>query len=248
MKRTPKLRQLTLFCCATLAFCGTLVGFYSYGRSAWVPMMQEITGKRSVAEAVELYGAGATARLVPYFEAAGVAFPPRALVFLATKQERRLEVWARDGSSHAFIRTYDIKKTSGIAGPKLREGDRQVPEGLYRIIGLNPNSSYHLSMKLNYPNDFDLRHATAEGRDQPGSNIFIHGKARSIGCLAMGDPAIEELFVLVEAAGWENVEVVIAPRDPRRTELRADPGMPLWTHELYDSITAEFEKFPYQAS
>ena len=80
---------------------------------------------------------------------------------------------------------------------KLREGDRQVPEGLYRLIGRNPNSNYHLSMKLDYPNSYDPRHAKREGRSNPGSNIFIHGKSLSVGCLAMSGEAIEAFFVLV---------------------------------------------------
>ena len=72
-----------------------------------------------------------------------------------------------------------------------------MPEGVYRIVALNPNSSYHLSMKLDYPTEFDLSKARAEGRTRPGSDIFIHGKAVSIGCVAVGDDAIEEIFVLV---------------------------------------------------
>ena len=92
---------------------------------------------------------------------------------------------------------YPIQGASGDIGPKLIEGDRQVPEGLYEIIGFNPNSSYHISMQLNYPNDFDLKHASAEGRDHSGNNIFIHGKDESIGCLAMGDAAIDFLLVVV---------------------------------------------------
>jgi murein L,D-transpeptidase YafK len=116
-----------------------------------------------------------------------------------------------------LIRDYYIQVASGGAGPKLRQGDRQVPEGIYRIVKLDPNSHYHLSMKLNYPNEFDLLHARQDGRKAPGSNILIHGKAVSIGCLAMGDEAIEELFVLTEHVGVEKVKVVIAPHDPGPT-------------------------------
>jgi murein L,D-transpeptidase YafK len=123
----------------------------------------------------------------------------------------------------------------------LRQGDKQVPEGIYRIDGLNPNSHYHLSMKINYPNEFDLFHAWQEGRTKPGSDIFIHGSAVSIGCLAMGDEAIEELFVLAAQVGVENIKVVIAPRDPRLYPLEADANLPEWTTELYSVISREIK-------
>lgn len=199
---------------------------------------------RSLEEAISLYGAEARARLAPHFAAAGLAYPPKRLLFLAMKKEAELEVWAGSGENMQMLRRYPIKRLSGQAGPKLREGDRQVPEGIYRIVGFNPNSRFHLSMKLDYPNAFDRRHADREGRSEPGSDIFIHGKAASIGCLAMGDSAIEELFVLVHDSGRENVQVVISPRDPRPIgRLTASPALPPWTGELYQEITAAFLPF-----
>ena len=99
-------------------------------------------------------------------------------------------------------------------------------------------------MKLNYPNAFDLRHAKREGRSNPGSDIFIHGKRLSVGCLAMGDEAIEELFVLVAAVGKNNARVVIAPHDPRNTTLPSSlPNAPPWLPELYGLIETEFKAF-----
>ncbi|MFQ5569343.1 MAG: murein L,D-transpeptidase family protein, partial [Rhodothermales bacterium] len=191
-----KKRALTLLLAAVVLLA--LVALYRYGRGLWYPVYLKVKGKRTVAEAVERYAPGAIARLKPYFEQASIAFLPQEITLLAMKEERQLELWARDAASaFTFIRSYPIRAASGDLGPKLREGDRQVPEGMYRIVALNPNSRYHLSMKLNYPNAFDLHHAEREGRTAPGSDIFIHGKAVSIGCLAMGDPAIEELFVLV---------------------------------------------------
>ena len=161
---------------------------------------------------------------------------------LALKDTAQLEVWAGPKEDPTFIRSYEIKALSGVPGPKLREGDRQVPEGIYKIEGLNPNSSYHLSMKLNYPNSFDLKHAKAEGRREPGTNIFIHGKAVSIGCLAMGDRAIEELFVLAHDTGRHNVRVIIAPADPRKSSLVVDKH-PSWVTELYQSLETEFRQY-----
>lgn len=199
-------------------------------------------GEHSVDDVLESLAPYAVSQLRPYFDEAGVEYPPTELALIGLKEEKKLELWARDRkrAEFKFIREYDIKAASGKEGPKLRKGDRQVPEGVYRIVRLNPNSNYHLSMKLDYPNEYDLFHANEEGRSEPGSDIFIHGKAVSAGCLAMGDEAIEELFVLAAHVGTENIKVVIAPRDPRLTPLDPDqPGLPAWTDELYEEITGE---------
>lgn len=197
-------------------------------------------GQRTVQDILQIYGTHATNKLKPYFARAKVSYPPREVTFVALKQEKKLELWARDSGELHFIRAYNIQAASGVSGPKLRQGDKQVPEGIYRIAGLNPNSHYHLSMKINYPNEFDLFHAWQEGRANPGSDIFIHGRAASIGCLAMGDETIEELFVLTAHVGVEHVKVVIAPHDPRSYFLEAGAGeLPKWTSELYANISRE---------
>jgi murein L,D-transpeptidase YafK len=177
--------------------------------------------QRTVADVLQAYGPYASHKLTLHFAKAKVSYPPREVTLIALKQEKKLELWARDSGEFRFIRDYKIQAASGVSGPKLRQGDKQVPEGIYRIVRLNPNSNYHLSMKLNYPNEFDHFHAWQEGRSNPGSDIFIHGKAVSIGCLAMGDEAIEELFVLAAQVGTEHMKVVIAPHDPRTYPLVA---------------------------
>jgi hypothetical protein len=204
----------------------------------------KLPGQRTVEDIMQDYSAYATHKLNLnlYFAKAKVSYPPREVIFIALKQEKILELWARDSGEFRFIRDYYIQAASGVAGPKLRQGDRQVPEGIYRIVELNPNSHYHLSMKLNYPNEFDLLHARQEGRAKLGSDIFIHGKAASIGCLAIGDEAIEELFVLTGQVGAENVKVVIAPHDPRTYPLKADSEEdPEWTPELYSIISRKIK-------
>lgn len=190
------------------------------------------------------YNLDARARLAPYFKHAGVAYPPRRLAILAFKDERRLAVWAGDEKSWRFVRAYPILAASGHAGPKLREGDYQVPEGLYRIAYLNPASSYHLSMKVDYPNAFDRRQAALEHRTRLGGDIFIHGKNVSIGCIAIGDRAIEELFTLVGDTGLSRTRVIIAPADLRvtRPPMRADS--PSWVATLYAGITKALADFP----
>lgn len=97
-------------------------------------------------------------------------------------------------------------------------------------------------MKLDFPNRLDSEMAEAGGRTWPGSNIFIHGKAVSIGCLAMGDCAIEELFVLTADTGLQGVSVIIAPNDPGTSPLVADDHPP-WVTGLYAEIKAEFFRY-----
>lgn len=216
-----------------------------YGRSLWVPVLTKVKGRQTVADVLTSVGSQARARLSVAFDHASVSYPPQQVHLLAIKDQASLELWAGDKKDPRYISTYRIEAASGVAGPKLREGDKQVPEGLYQVIGLNPNSSFHLSMKLNYPNQFDLTHAAAEGRDSPGSDIFIHGKSVSVGCLAMGDPAIEELFVLAADIGVDKLSVVIAPTDPRGDGLVAD-GSPVWLAVLYQDIQNEFSYFIHQ--
>ena len=118
-----------------------------------------------------------------------------------------------------------------------------MPEGVYALAGLNPNSTFHLSIKVDYPNAFDREKARGDGRTNLGGDIFIHGASSSIGCLAMGDPAIEELFVLVADVGFGNTQLIVAPYDLRTRER---PGISTvsWANELYDTIEIALKAFP----
>lgn len=145
--------------------------------------------------------AAAAARVRPGLErdlaAAGLRFGD--CVFLrAFKEESQLELFLRNRQTGKFalFRTYPIAAASGALGPKLAEGDGQVPEGFYAVppAAMNPNSCYHLAFNLGYPNAFDR----ALGRT--GSAIMIHGNQVSIGCLAMTDAKIEEIYTLCAAA------------------------------------------------
>ena len=159
-----------------------------------------------------------------------------ALRILVFKHERMVEVQAPGWSAP---RTYPMTAFSGTLGPKLREGDGQIPEGVYGLEYLNPNSSYHLSMKVSYPNADDRAQAEKEGRTNLGGDIMIHGSNATVGCVPVGDEAIEELFYLVQAAGLPNVSVVIAPYDMRagrKPELETS-SLP-WYPALCDRIAA----------
>jgi murein L,D-transpeptidase YafK len=126
------------------------------------------------------------------------------------KREFELELWMlRDGRFHRFA-TYPICRWSGYLGPKIKEGDRQAPEGFYTVDAkaLNPNSSWHRSFNLGYPNAFDRSHG------RTGSLIMVHGGCGSIGCFAMTNPVIDEIWQLVTSAlrgGQARFQVQVFP-------------------------------------
>ena len=204
--------------------------------------------KPTIADRVAQYGPPARARLLPYFAAAGVPYPPARFLLLGLKQERELQLYAAGpGQAFAFIRSFAILGMSGEIGPKLREGDRQVPEGVYRIVYLNPNSTAHLSLALSYPNPFDRIHAEEEGRENAtlGGDIMIHGGADSVGCLAVGDEAAEDLFVLAADADWQHAVVMVSPVDFRTTALPADYRATTdWVNPLYSWLRRELRLLP----
>jgi murein L,D-transpeptidase YafK len=145
------------------------------------------------------------------FRHAGVAYPPR-LLLVAYKRERLLELWGYSAKRRRYVevKSYRFLGTSGHLGPKRRAWDHQIPEGFYRVSALNPLSLYHLSLKLDYPNASDR---ILGDRGDPGGDIFIHGDRVSDGCIPIGDPAIEQLYLAVldsRAAGFE-VPVDIFP-------------------------------------
>jgi len=128
------------------------------------------------------------------------------------KQESQVELWMKPQKKRRFIlyKTYPICNYSGGLGPKQREGDFQSPEGFYVVTpaAMNPNSSYHLSFNLGYPNQLE--------RDlgRTGSFLMVHGGCDSIGCYALTDPLIEELYTLVNEAmlkGQDQIQVQAFP-------------------------------------
>jgi len=205
--------------------------------------------KESVRSRLRQYRAAVHERLCPAFEEACVSYPPDSILLVGLKQERVLDVYVRGtGRDLVFIRRYSVLGASGAAGPKLREGDRQVPEGVYTIDELNPNSRFHLSLRVGYPNAFDRARAKEDGRSGLGGDIMIHGGSSSAGCLAIGDKAVEELFVLVADCGLANTRLVLSPVDFRRRELPLSCwNLAAWTEELYDSIRVELADLPEAA-
>lgn len=176
-------------------------------------------------------------KLKTLFKQKHLTFPPQKVLFYAVKSESILETWVFEKKRWHLLKTYPILKKSGSSGPKRFEGDLQIPEGIYKITWLNHQSNYHLSMQINYPNKFDRKWARFEKRaSYLGGNIFIHGKNRSSGCLAMGDMAIEELFYLGAAMKKLDIKIIITPFDPRKGKIYIKPNTPQWVKLLYQKI------------
>jgi len=199
----------------------------------------------SLQERLGVISPGATQRLTERFATAGAAWPPADITLVAIKDQKTLELHARPaGGAWKFVHRYRVLAASGGAGPKLRQGDRQVPEGIYGISFLNPNSLYHVSMRVNYPNAFDRKMASRDGRTNLGGDIMIHGKMASIGCLAVGDEAAEELFVLAANIGLRKVKLIIAPTDFRQKAVPAlASGQPAWLPQLYTEVASAMTEY-----
>ena len=126
------------------------------------------------------------------------------------KREFELELWLKRGDRFQRFATYPVCNWSGRLGPKIREGDRQAPEGFYTVDAraLNPQSRWHRSFNLGFPNAFDRAHG------RTGSLLMVHGGCSSVGCFAMTDPVIDELWQLVTAAlgnGQKRIHVHVFP-------------------------------------
>jgi len=126
------------------------------------------------------------------------------------KLTAELEVWIKVDDYYQLLKVYPICKQSGKLGPKLKEGDRQGPEGFYSVNrdALNPNSKYHLSFNLGFPNAYDEIHGWT------GSALMVHGGCVSVGCFAMTDAKIDEIYGLVDAAidgGQQEIPVHVFP-------------------------------------
>ncbi|OQX06656.1 MAG: hypothetical protein BWK76_25865 [Desulfobulbaceae bacterium A2] len=168
-------------------------------------------------------------RLSQEVEAAGLRVG--APIFLRIfKLPGVLELWLEHQGRYRLFRSYPICAASGYLGPKLREGDWQSPEGLYSVgqAQMNPTSAYHLSFDLGFPNEYDLAHLRS------GSALMVHGNCASVGCYAMTDSRIEEIYLLAQAAlnaGQERFAVHIFPFPLSDDNLRCygvSPWAPFW--------------------
>lgn len=184
-------------------------------------------------------------RLDAELKAKGLAFGDEVFVRVF-KEEEQLELWLRHAETFELLKTYEVCAASGKLGPKEKAGDEQVPEGFYAVPpgAMNPASSYHLSFNVGYPNAFDKQ------LGRTGSLIMIHGDCVSIGCVAMTDDGIEEIWSLADAAhkdGQKAFDVHIFPFRMTNVKMqrhRASKWKSFWENlkQGYDSF--ESTKLP----
>lgn len=180
------------------------------------------------------------------FAQANIAYPPKEMTWIALKQEKMFYVFGKDDSGRMKqILRYPIIGASGVAGPKLKEGDKQVPEGFYKVSGFRPNVVAHLGLDVDYPNQEDKAHAKAEGRKNLGYDILIHGSRWSTGCLAMENEPIEELFVLAYDSGCDTIRLIFSPCNlvKQKPDIDLDK-QPKWVAQLYKRLTDELKAYP----
>jgi murein L,D-transpeptidase YafK len=236
----------TLFTLLLLALAGA--GIYLLLTPGGRQFLDRVAINWTRAEYKALHRAGKTlpgtpdlARLDQRLAAKGVA--PGVPIFIRIfKLESELELWVEKGGRYELFATYPICLWSGRLGPKIREGDRQAPEGFYTVDkdALNPNSRWHRSFNLGFPNAFDQAHG------RTGSFIMVHGGCTSIGCYAMTDKVVDEIWRMVTAAldaGQERFAVQVFPFRMTERNLavrRGDRWALFWAelkkgHDLFES-------------
>lgn len=154
-----------------------------------------------------------------YFSDRELSMDRFQLFIRAFKKEQVLEVWIKERNKEQFVllHTYDFCSTSGTLGPKRKEGDYQIPEGIYQINHFNPLSNFHLSLGINYPNESDK---ILGDKAHPGSAIYIHGNCVTIGCIPITDDKIKELYIIAVEARNEGQKEIPVHIFPSRLEAR----------------------------
>lgn len=157
--------------------------------------------------------------------------PGDPMVIRVYKQSSELEVWKRTNTGqYALLKTYPICKWSGVLGPKVKEGDYQSPEGFYDVTPglMNPKSNYFLSFNVGFPNKFDQ----AWGRN--GTYLMVHGDCKSVGCYAMTDTGIKEIYAMARETfkgGNRSFQLQLLPfrmTDANLTANAASPHLAFW--------------------
>lgn len=235
------IRKLTL----TVGLIVIIIVFLKFGRSIYIPLLNKVKGKETVKSRIESIEKDAWNRLEKNLEIAGYKMDyPQEIILVAFKEERILQVYSKDYSGIKLIKEYSFTAFSGQLGPKLKEGDKQIPEGIYKVEYLNPNSAYYLSIKVSYPNEFDKSKTEFTNISEMGGDIFIHGKSATIGCIPIGDQAIEEVFLLTQKAINNDIKVIISPRDFRINSEYPKIEKINWENELYEMIHNELKTLP----
>lgn len=185
------------------------------------------------------------------FAAKKLTWPANYLYIRSFKYDSQLEVWVKQAPSDSFrlFKTYPVCALAGSLGPKRMEGDYQVPEGFYYINEFNPNSSYYLSLGINYPNASDK---VLSNQQKPGGAIYIHGSCVTVGCIPITDQQIDELYVLAAYAREQGQHYIPIHIFPCRYDVpksvaylneltKDDPALRDFSEQLKDAYTY-FEK------
>ena len=159
------------------------------------------------------------------------SFKNAPILIRSYKKEAEFEIWKMKGDRHyAYLKSFPLCRWSGQLGPKVREGDRQVPEGFYSITPnrMNPESHYYLSFDIGYPNAYDRAHG------RTGGSIMVHGACSSAGCFSMTDAQIAEIYAIARealAGGQHAIQMQSYPFRMTAENLakyRLDPNIAFW--------------------
>lgn len=147
------------------------------------------------------------------FKEKNLSYPPQNILFMSFKAEGELQVWVKENESEFYVlfKVYDVCQKSGDFGPKRKQGDKQVPEGIYTINAFNPMSDYYLSLGISYPNLSDIKKSE---NLELGGDIYIHGSCVTVGCLPMTDEKMKEIYllsILAKNEGQENIPIYLYP-------------------------------------
>lgn len=194
------------------------------GASGWLPttMAQDFKAAQLKHPRVRRAAQEKEPVLQQTFRQKGLAYPPKRIFIRVFKREKELELWASasDAEPYGLLKTYPVCESSGVLGPKRSQGDGQVPEGFYELENFNPQSNYHLSIRVSYPNASD-RVLGARGR--LGGDIYIHGNCVTIGCVPITDDGIKEVYwlaVQARSAGQTRIPLHIFPARLTAAEVR----------------------------
>lgn len=214
-------------------------------RARWLAVALFVVGSLTAFGSAYAAETAAEKPLPPAVEAAIIlhSIAPEAPIYLRVfKEESELEVWkARPNGRYALIKTFPVCNWGGTVGPKQSVGDRMSPEGFYNITpgALKPDSKYHLAFNIGYPNALDR----ALGRT--GAFIMVHGNCVSVGCFAMSDTLIEEIYAFVRdslAAGQTSIPIHVFPfrmTDENMKRFANNPARDTWgpLKEAYDDFS-----------
>jgi TonB family protein len=200
----------------------------------------------TVNQALKKFGPDARKRLLPHFQQMHVSYPPKHVTLVCLKEEDLLFVVAKDDNDKwKQVRSYTLVSRSGVQGPKLKEGDLQVPEGFYKITALDAMT--HLAMWVNYPNTTDRANAKLDHRTNIGGNIQIHAGIFSSGCMVLNNDDMAELLLLGHDTGCANIDLVVAPCNLVTKQPAVDfKKQPQWLPGLYKDLKQTLAGLPIE--